>query len=61
MLTGIDVLESTKFAALREAAERHGGRLRLGLLTNQTGIDRERRRTIDVLKEDAAEAFRVWS
>ena len=56
VLTGIDVLESTQFAALREAAERHGGRLRLGLLTNQTGIDRERRRTIDVLKEDAAKA-----
>ncbi len=56
VLTGIDVLESTKFAALREVAERHGGRLRLGLLTNQTGIDRERRRTIDVLKEDAAKA-----
>jgi SSS family transporter len=48
-LTGIDVLESTHFAALREAAGRHGGHLRMGLLTNQTGVDREGRRTIDVL------------
>ncbi|MGD0446077.1 MAG: sodium/solute symporter [Edaphobacter sp.] len=48
-LTGIDVLESTHFTALREAASRHGGHLRMGLLTNQTGVDREGRRTIDVL------------
>ena len=48
-LTGIDVLEATHFVALREAAGRHGGHLRLGLLTNQTGVDREGRRTIDVL------------
>ena len=48
-LTGIDVLESTDFSALREAAARHGNHLRLGLLTNQTGVDREGRRTIDIL------------
>jgi SSS family transporter len=48
-LTGIDVLETTHFAALREAAGRHDGHLRLGLLTNQTGLDREGRRTIDIL------------
>jgi uncharacterized protein YbbC (DUF1343 family) len=48
-LTGIDVLESTHFTPLREAAARHNGRLRLGLLTNQTGVDREGQRTIDVL------------
>jgi uncharacterized protein YbbC (DUF1343 family) len=48
-LTGIDVLEETKFTALREAAGRHGGHLRLGVMTNQTGVDREGRRTIDVL------------
>ena len=48
-LTGIDVLESTHFSALRDAAVRHGNHLRLGLLTNQTGVDREGRRTIDVL------------
>lgn len=56
VLTGIDVLESTRFAALRELAERHAGRLRIGLLTNQTGLDRGGRRTIDVLKDDAAKA-----
>jgi SSS family transporter len=49
-LTGIDVLEATKFAALKEAAARHGGHLRIGLLTNQTGLDSQGRRTIDVLR-----------
>lgn len=48
--TGIDVLESTNFAALEEAAARHGGRLRIGILTNQSGLDAQRRRTIDVLR-----------
>lgn len=48
-LAGIDVLESTHFSALREAAARHNNHLRLGLLTNQTGVDREGRRTIDIL------------
>jgi SSS family transporter len=49
-LTGIDVLEATNFAALKEAAARNGGHLRIGLLTNQTGLDAEGRRTIDVLR-----------
>ena len=49
-LTGIDVLEATKFAALKEAAARHGGHLSIGLLTNQTGLDSQGRRTIDVLR-----------
>ena len=40
-LTGIDVLEAEKFAPL-------AGK-RVGLITNQTGIDRERRSTIDLL------------
>ena len=40
-LTGIDVLEVEKFAPL-------AGK-RIGLITNQTGIDRERRSTIDLL------------
>jgi len=40
-LTGIDVLEAQKFAPL-------AGK-RVGLITNQTGIDRERRSTIDLL------------
>ena len=56
VLTGIDVLEVTNFAALREMAARHDGHLRVGLLTNQTGLDRAGRRTIDVLRTDAARA-----
>lgn len=54
--TGIDVLEADHFAELAQLAQRHGGRLRMGLLTNQTGVDAEGRRTIDVLLHDAAAA-----
>jgi SSS family transporter len=54
-LTGIDVLEATKFSALRDAAGRHSGHLRLGVMTNQTGVDREGRRTIDVLMHSIPE------
>ena len=39
--TGLDVLVSDEFQPLRG--------LRIGLITNQTGIDRERRSTIDLL------------
>ena len=45
--TGIDVLEETKFAALHPA--KGGAPRSIGLLTNQTGVDAEGRRTIDVL------------
>ncbi len=45
--TGIDMLEETHFAALRPA--RGEAPRRIGLLTNQTGVDAEGRRTIDVL------------
>jgi SSS family transporter len=55
VLTGVDVLESTHFEALAEAAKRHGNHLRLGLLTNQTGLDREGRRTIDILQHSLPE------
>ena len=55
-LTGIDVLESTNFAAFREAAARHGNHLRLGLLTNQTGLDSHGHRTVDILAHEAAAA-----
>jgi SSS family transporter len=48
-LTGIDILESTHFAALAEAATRHNNHLRIGLLTNQTGLDSQGHRTIDIL------------
>ncbi|WP_348269405.1 sodium/solute symporter [Edaphobacter paludis] len=52
-LTGIDVLESTQYAALAEAAHRHNNHLRLGLLTNQSGLDSKGRRTVDLLATDA--------
>ena len=45
--TGIDVLEDTGFAALKPAKE--GAARKIGLVTNQTGVDSEGRRTIDVL------------
>ena len=51
---GIDVLEEENFSPLAALAKKHGGKLRVGLLTNQTGFDREGRRTIDVLAKDAA-------
>jgi uncharacterized protein YbbC (DUF1343 family)/CubicO group peptidase (beta-lactamase class C family) len=43
--TGIDVLEAHNFDPLRAAS----GKKKIGLLTNQTGVDLEGRRTIDVL------------
>ena len=55
-LTGIDTLEATRFSALSDAAVRHHGTLRLGLLTNQTGLDAKGRRTIDILNTDAPKA-----
>jgi SSS family transporter len=48
-LTGIDVLEQTDFDALTTLAQPHGGHLKLGLLTNQTGLDAHGHRTIDIL------------
>jgi uncharacterized protein YbbC (DUF1343 family) len=53
VMTGIDVLESEKFLTLQALAKKHGGHLRMGLLTNQTGLDREGHRTIDVLAKNA--------
>jgi len=44
---GIDVLEAHNFDLLRGAA----GKKKIGLLTNQTGIDSAGRRTIDVLAQ----------
>jgi uncharacterized protein YbbC (DUF1343 family) len=53
VLTGIDVLEAEKFLTLQALAKKHGGRLRMGLLTSAVGMDRDGRRTIDVLAHDA--------
>lgn len=52
--TGIDVLEEEDFATLAGLLKKHGGKLRVGLLTNQTGVDSKGRRTIDVLAKEAA-------
>jgi uncharacterized protein YbbC (DUF1343 family) len=53
VLTGIDVLERQHFRLLEQLSARHGGRLRVGLMTNQTGMDAAARRTVDVLFQDA--------
>ncbi len=45
VLTGIDVLESHNFDVLQSPS----GTRRIGVLTNQTGVDSQGRRTIDVL------------
>ena len=55
--TGIDVLEQQNFAPLKAIAAKHGGQLRLGVLTNPVGIDAHERRTIEVLRKDAAAAI----
>jgi SSS family transporter len=52
VVVGIDVLEADGFAELKALAAAHGGRLRVGLLTNQTGLDAAGKRTIDVLRGD---------
>jgi uncharacterized protein YbbC (DUF1343 family)/CubicO group peptidase (beta-lactamase class C family) len=65
---GIDILEEHGFDALKaqpgqtqpgqsqqeqaQAAEASNGKKRIGLVTNQTGLDADGRRTIDVLKND---------
>ncbi|MES2220821.1 MAG: serine hydrolase [Acidobacteriota bacterium] len=51
--TGIDVLEQENFAPLARLEKKHGGHLRVGILSNQTGLDSQGRRTIDVLVHDA--------
>jgi uncharacterized protein YbbC (DUF1343 family)/CubicO group peptidase (beta-lactamase class C family) len=55
--TGIDVLEADHFREFEELARRHSGKLRIGLLTNQTGVDSQGRRTIDVLKHNASQVI----
>jgi uncharacterized protein YbbC (DUF1343 family)/CubicO group peptidase (beta-lactamase class C family) len=47
VLTGIDVLEAHDFALLRGTTSKK----KVGLLTNQTGVDSHGRRTIDVLAQ----------
>jgi uncharacterized protein YbbC (DUF1343 family)/CubicO group peptidase (beta-lactamase class C family) len=47
VLSGIDVLEAHNFDPLRSTT----GKKRIGLLTNQTGVDSQGRRTIDILAQ----------
>ena len=49
VLSGIDVLEQQNFAPLLQGKANGNGPVRVGLLTNQTGMDAQGRRTIDVL------------
>jgi uncharacterized protein YbbC (DUF1343 family)/CubicO group peptidase (beta-lactamase class C family) len=56
VMTGIDVLEAEKFLTLQALAKKHGGHLRMGLLTSAVGVDRDGHRTIDVLAHDAPAA-----
>ncbi len=51
-LTGIDVLEADQFSELTSIAAQHNGALRLGILTNQSGVDAHGRRTIDLLSTE---------
>jgi uncharacterized protein YbbC (DUF1343 family)/CubicO group peptidase (beta-lactamase class C family) len=53
---GIDVLTEDNFAELADLERKHGGTLRVGLLTNQTGVDAHGRRTADILAHDAEDA-----
>ena len=48
VLNGIDVLEATHFAALKPAPADASPR-RIGILTNQSGVDADGHRTIDIL------------
>jgi len=47
VLSGIDVLENQSFDPVRATT----GKKRIGVLTNQTGVDAQGRRTIDVLAQ----------
>ena len=58
-LTGIDVLEATGFRTLKAFQAKQPGHLKLGLLTNNTGLDAKGRRTIDVLAEQKASGIEL--
>ncbi len=57
VLNGIDVLEADHFDELAKLAQSHHGQLRVGLMTNQTGVDLSGNRTIDVLAKEAEKAI----
>jgi uncharacterized protein YbbC (DUF1343 family)/CubicO group peptidase (beta-lactamase class C family) len=49
--TGIDVLEAHNFDVISGSAEMNVEKKKIGVLTNQTGVDSQGRRTIDVLAQ----------
>ena len=49
VLPGVDVLQQTDFAAIRRLQQQVGHPVRLGLLTNSTGVTLAGKRTIDLL------------
>jgi uncharacterized protein YbbC (DUF1343 family)/CubicO group peptidase (beta-lactamase class C family) len=53
VLTGIDVLEQEKFAALKGK--------RIGLITNQTGLDSSGRRNVDAMREAGVQVTALFS
>jgi len=53
VLTGLDVLEEEKFAPLHN--------LRVGLITNHTGVDRQGRRNIDVMRSAGVKLASIFS
>jgi uncharacterized protein YbbC (DUF1343 family)/CubicO group peptidase (beta-lactamase class C family) len=53
--TGIDVLEEHGFDVLKAAGSSSDAKKRIGLVTNQTGIDSQGLRTIDVLAKASTE------
>jgi uncharacterized protein YbbC (DUF1343 family)/CubicO group peptidase (beta-lactamase class C family) len=53
VLTGLDVLEEQKFESLKGK--------RIGLITNQTGLDRQGRRNVDVMKAAGVNVVALFS
>lgn len=53
VLTGLDVLEQDKFAALKGK--------RIGLITNHTGLDQNGRRNIDAMREAGVQVTALFS
>ncbi len=53
VLTGLDVLEQEKFAALKGK--------RIGLITNQTGLDQNGRRNVDAMRDAGVQVTALFS
>jgi uncharacterized protein YbbC (DUF1343 family)/CubicO group peptidase (beta-lactamase class C family) len=53
VLTGLDVLEQDKFTALKGK--------RIGLITNQSGLDQNGRRSVDAMREAGVEVTTLFS